>query len=173
MKKIKNTKPITRDELNDFMNSLKIDDWYVKEYIGMPGRDDSWGSKATQHKGGSTVDRAGIPKMGDFVWAYEVNNFSLNYSLLTNIRKPTDEEIKMFEERKAFFERIVNKNKKQIKMRKFKLVLGYLLALSPFIAIFIYALIAGKLIRFILAIGLVAVIFVAVTLGVALIQNNL
>ena len=58
-------------------------------------------------------------------------------------------------------------------MRKFKLVLGYLLIASPVIALFIYALITGKLMRFLFAIGIVAVIFVAVTLGVALIQNNL
>ena len=51
---------ITEKEIDKFMSTVKTGDWYVKEYIGMS--DNSWGRKAVKHKGGSTVDRAGIPK---------------------------------------------------------------------------------------------------------------
>lgn len=111
MEKIKNKKAITLDELNDFMNSLKIDDWYVEEYIGRSGNEGSWGRKAVKHKGGGKTVRNGITKVYDFSWAYEGYNFSLNNSWLINVRKATDEEIKKFEERKAFFDKIDRKQK--------------------------------------------------------------
>lgn len=57
-------------------------------------------------------------------------------------------------------------------MRKFKLVLGYLLIASPVIALLIYALITGKLMRFLFAIGIVALPFITIIVGVTLIQNN-
>ena len=99
---------LTEKEYNEFMSTVKPGDWYVKEYIGMS--DNSWGRKAVKHKGGGKTVRNGITKVYDFGWAYEGKNFSLSYSFLINIRKPTIEEISMFEKKKAFYDRIRSNN---------------------------------------------------------------